>query len=40
MASVGTIERIQPIAQTFSVNSPAGIYITKVGLFFSAKAAR
>jgi hypothetical protein len=39
MASVGTIERIQPIAQTFSVNSPAGIYITKVGLFFSAKAA-
>jgi hypothetical protein len=37
MANV--IERIQPIAQTFSVNKSTGIYITKVGLFFSAKAA-
>lgn len=39
MATIGTIERIQPIAQTFSVNNFNGIYITKVGLFFSAKAA-
>jgi hypothetical protein len=37
MANV--IERIQPIAQTFSVTNTSGIYITKVGLFFSAKAA-
>ena len=33
------IERIQPIAQTFLVNKPAGIYLTKLGLFFSAKAS-
>ena len=37
MANV--IERIQPIAQTFSVTNTSGIYITKAGLFFSAKAA-
>jgi hypothetical protein len=39
MAQAGTIERIQPIAQTFSVNNVNGIYVTKVGLYFSAKAA-
>ena len=39
MAQAGTIERIQPIAQTFSVNNINGIYVTKVGLYFSAKAA-
>jgi hypothetical protein len=39
MAQAGTIERIQPIAQTFSVNNVNGIYVTKIGLYFSAKAA-
>lgn len=33
-----TYEQLQPIAQTFSVNQTTGLYITKVGLFFSAKA--
>ena len=34
----GTIERLQPIAQTFKVNPASGIYATKVGVYFSAKA--
>ena len=33
-----TTEKLQPIAQTFVVNHSSGIYVTKVGLFFSAKA--
>lgn len=33
-----TVEKLQPIAQTFTVNHSSGIYATKVGLFFSAKA--
>lgn len=36
--AAGTIESIQPIAQTFKVNHISGIYATKVGLYFSAKA--
>ena len=31
-------EKLQPIAQTFKVNHPSGIYATKVGLFFKSKA--
>jgi len=34
----GTIERLQPIAQTFKVNHASGIYATKVGVYFAAKA--
>lgn len=33
-----TSEKLQPIAQTFMVNHASGIYVTKVGLFFAAKA--
>ena len=33
-----TSERLQPIAQTFKVNHPSGIYATKVGLYFISKA--
>lgn len=34
----GTIERLQPIAQTFKVTPVTGIYATKVGVYFAAKA--
>lgn len=36
--TAGTIETIQPIAQTFRVNHISGIYATKVGLYFATKA--
>lgn len=36
--SGSTSEKLQPIAQTFKVNHPSGIYTTKVGLYFITKA--
>lgn len=39
MAVNQNITRLNPIAQTFAINSASGAYLTKIGLFFSAKAA-
>ena len=38
MAINQNVTRLNPIAQTFIVNSASGAYLTKIGLYFSAKA--
>jgi hypothetical protein len=39
MANTVNIERIDPLAQTFYVDKTRGMYLTKVGLFFSSKTS-